>query len=240
MPSKLDIDLEYRPATYWPAAENREQRLSRISGKARRDITRSALETGGIGELNTIGPEVSAETLGERERQAWGAIHPAFMGGEYLAPLAQDEVEIARISLRSTTSDQVSVRACGHDGDIRYRVVDEYETGYELTISTSAEPLTLAQLVTLMDSAGHPDDIYGPGLIRNHWEYNLEFSDPQVAVDFVSIESAFYPALTSYYSEEASRWIERCEEPGEGFDGGEAEDGQRRSVPHNGRPSGVE
>ena len=54
MTKNISNDLEYRPSTYWPEAENREQRLSRIQGKARRDITRKALEEGGIEALNAI------------------------------------------------------------------------------------------------------------------------------------------------------------------------------------------
>ena len=84
MPNHSSINLEYRPSTYWPESENREQRLSHIHGKVRRDITRNALESGGIGELNSFGPELLAESLSDPGRQTWGGIHPSMMGGEYL------------------------------------------------------------------------------------------------------------------------------------------------------------
>ena len=48
------------------------------------------------------------------------------MGGEYLPPLLDDEVEIARVSLASVTADQTSVRAQRIPGGIAYRIVDEY------------------------------------------------------------------------------------------------------------------
>jgi len=93
MPNHSSINLEYRPSTYWPESENREQRLAHIHGKARRDITRKIPDSGGIAELNSLGPELSAESLSEQARQAWGGIHPSHMGGEFLPPYKYSEVE---------------------------------------------------------------------------------------------------------------------------------------------------
>jgi hypothetical protein len=207
MSQQSSIDLDYRPSTYWPESENQEQRLSHIHGKGRRDITRNALESGGIRELNWIGPELSAESLSEQDRQAWGRIHPSMMGGEYLPQYEENEVEIARISLKSVTSDQISIRASGRDRDIHYSVVDEYETGYQLAIERSQEPLTLAELITLLDQTDNPFKEAGGGLVRSHWKFNIEYMDPEEAIDFVSVESAFYLDLRSYYSEEAEEWL---------------------------------
>jgi len=49
------------------------------------------------------------------------------MGGEYLPPFLHDETEIARISLESTSADQITVRAQRLPDGIAYRIVDEYE-----------------------------------------------------------------------------------------------------------------
>jgi len=46
-----------------------------------------------------------------RAREGLGAIHPSFMGGEYLPGYRRNEVEIVRIELDSTTSDVISLRA---------------------------------------------------------------------------------------------------------------------------------
>jgi len=46
-----------------------------------------------------------------RAREGLGAIHPSFMGGEYLPGYRRNEVEIVRIELDSTTSDAISLRA---------------------------------------------------------------------------------------------------------------------------------
>ncbi len=201
------INLNYRPTTYWPESENLEQRLTHIQGKARRDITRNAPGSGGIRELNRIGPQIALGDLSNELRSGWVSMHPSLMGGEYLPQYAENEVEIARISLKSTTSDQISIRAFGRDGDIRYRVVDQYESEYQLSIEGSHVPLSLSRLISLLEETSHPFDEAGSGLIRCHWESNQSFSSPEEAVDFVSIESAFYPDLCKYYSEEAIQWV---------------------------------
>ena len=236
MSHQSSIDLEYRPSTYWPESENREQRLARIHGKARRDITRQTLESGGIDELNSLGPELSVESLSEQARQAWGGIHPSHMGGEYLPPYIDSEVEIARISLKSVTSDQISIRACGWDGDIQYRVVDEYETEYQLPIENSHEPLTLTELIMLIDQTNHSFNETGSGLIRYHWDRNTGFTDPEEAIDFVSVESAFYPGLTTFFAAEARRWLETHKEPDEEFECDDEEDFDGGTSLRTGRP----
>jgi hypothetical protein len=212
MTHNSSFDLKYRPDTYWPGSETREQRLSHIHGKARRDITRRALEEGGIEALNVIGAEVAAETLSDDDRQAWGSIHPSLMGGEYLPGYEESDVEIARISLESVTADQISVLASGESGDIHYRVVDEYEEEYHLPITRSIEPLTLGELIRLLDETRNPFNDAGGGLVRNHWLRNQDYIDPEEAVDFVSITSAFYPDLTEYFENEAACWLrEQCD-----------------------------
>jgi hypothetical protein len=70
------------------------------------------------------------------------------MGGEYLPDKVNDEIEIARITLNSTTQDVTSVYASLRENQIYYRVVDEYEGG---TLSEEIEaltktPMTLAEL----------------------------------------------------------------------------------------------
>lgn len=53
-------------------------------------------------------------------------MHPKFMGGEYLPDRNSGEVEIARITIASTTRDVTSVYAKRGKHRIYYRVVDEY------------------------------------------------------------------------------------------------------------------
>jgi prepilin-type N-terminal cleavage/methylation domain-containing protein len=115
-----NFDLSFRPDTYWPESFTPEQLLSRIRGKQRQDIARQLYMEHGFTALNEF---LVREGLSDDERSAWGAVGPWCMGGEYLPELGEGETEIARISLASTTSDQISVRA-RNDGElIRYRIV---------------------------------------------------------------------------------------------------------------------
>ena len=65
-----------------------------------------------------------------------------FMGGEYLPKLEKGEVEIARISLRSVTADQISARARRIGAQIEYAIVDEY--GDSSVITYRVQPRTWA------------------------------------------------------------------------------------------------
>ena len=89
------------------------------------------------------------------------------MGGEYLPPLRKGEVEIARISLESTTADQISVRARRVGERIRYRIVDEYEFKYVCHPASSDSPLSLRDLIGLMESASDGGSIIFPILAMN-------------------------------------------------------------------------
>lgn len=121
------------------------------------------------------------------------------MGGEYLPDLAPVEVEIARITLASVLQDVVSVRARKGRGRIRYRVVDEYN-GDTLTGSntrTSSRPLTLSQLVDLLDGAWQMRDVIAMNGLEDSAEGML---------DFVSLSSPFYPKLKRYYACRFQAW----------------------------------
>ena len=199
------FDLSYRPQTYWPEALDQEQLLSRIQGQARRDITRQMLLEGGAEGTD---PMISGEALAGEDRRDWGLVHPHYMGGEYLPQLAANGVEIARVSLASTTSDQISIRAAFDGEKIIYAVCDEYETEFELAIKESEQPLTLKELIDFIDASRHPDDEMSGGLLVSHWEANLYYGDssPAEAVKFAWIQSAWYPELADYYEQVAEDW----------------------------------
>ena len=201
-----NYDLTYRPSTYWPDAPSVPQLLASISGEVRRAIV-------------TNQPDVSVDagdwilppTLTPDERGWWGSLHPSFMGGEYLSAPEADEVEIARISLSSTTADQISVRARRLDDGIAYRIVDEYDTNYDCE-RHSAEPLTLAELIALLDDTDHPDEeLSGGGLVKAHWQHIADFAAPRnrrrEVSEFVTVSSPFYTDLSTYYEYELQDWL---------------------------------
>ena len=115
------IDQNYRPNTYWPHSLNQEQLLTRIPGQVRRDIVRQLFAEDGNAGLDAL---AANEDFGNEDRRSWGLEHPSFMGGEYLPQLEVEDVEIARVSLASVTSDQISIRASRCGGKIQYSVCD--------------------------------------------------------------------------------------------------------------------
>jgi len=102
------IDYDYRPESYWEEEDVLTTLLRNVKGTQRRRMIRDYYEEGRIEELEE---ELARDTLTEESRDALGKIHPVFMGGEYLPDYLPGEVEIARIELRSTTADVISIRA---------------------------------------------------------------------------------------------------------------------------------
>src|SRR5271165_2669274 len=125
VPEVPGIDLDYRPRDYVWAADLNVPLTSNIAGEARRKLVRAMLDWDA-----PIPEGLDAEVLDDAMREAWVGLHPTNMGGEYLPPLRKGEVEIARVSLESTTADQISIRARRLIGRIGYRIVDEYAFKY--------------------------------------------------------------------------------------------------------------
>ena len=202
VPDVSGVNLFFRPRSYfWPLPFEKHL-LARITGKERRKLLRERLATG-----HALPPDMCASTLDDEIRDALGRIHPAFMGGEYLPPFAEYEIEIARISLASTTADQISVRAQRLSTAIAYRIVDEYENGYieyRCVPSETSQPLTLAELVAMIDGACD-----GGGAAISHLAANFALGVPASDLrDFVEVSSGFYLQLTTYYAARVGAWFE--------------------------------
>jgi hypothetical protein len=204
------IDIAYSPQTYWPQCLTPEQRLSRINGKERQQIAREIYARFGFAAINDF---FVKETLDQHERRAWGSRGPWCLGGEFLPALLENEVEIARVSMASVTSDQVSVRATPVAEGIRYRMVGEYEdvegSGYALPFELSLHPLSLGQLMDLIEGATALDNVAGGGLLSAIWLMMLESGyDEATATDFLSLDSAFYQQIQPCYLRLAEAWFD--------------------------------
>ena len=184
MATTAPIDLAYRPKTYfWPLGLEK-QLLTHIKGAERRAALKQLIDAG---ELDQIPDILAKAKLSDAERAAIGRIHPSLMGGEYLPDMADDEVEIARIEIRSTTSDVTSVYARRTETGIHYRVVDEYggDTLSGKDERDSTEPLTLAELT---------DFFLGSWSLLDCLEMNFE-TDTEQMLAFFRAFSEFYPDL---------------------------------------------
>jgi hypothetical protein len=104
--STHSFDLDYRPRTYfWPHGL-KPHPLSSIKGANRRSLIAGVLAE----DLDANIPRVLLQpSLPEPLRQFVGSLHPSGMGGEYLPDLIPNEVEIARITIASTTQDVTCV-----------------------------------------------------------------------------------------------------------------------------------
>ena len=97
---------------------------------------------------------------------------------------------------------------------------DEYETDYELAFTESELPLKFGELIELIDGSDHPESDMPGGLLTSHWEQMLDWDySLDKAIEFASIESAWYPQLDSYYEQVALDWsVAKCKEHPELYD----------------------
>jgi hypothetical protein len=194
-------DPTFRPTSYW---ETPDTIFANIKGEQRRLTLKKSLDEGDVEELQHW---MLKDKLTEEERRLVGRIHPLLMGGEYLPDYDSQEVEIARVALQSTTGDVISIRARRGEGVIHYSVVDEYESQFECSPTSSQAPLTLGELISLIDTVKNESMGY-VGLTTTFRDMNLVAGgDPDNLVDFVRVSSPFYPQLEDYYAAESRDWL---------------------------------
>jgi hypothetical protein len=211
----MQIDLQYRPASYWDHADPVAAIVAGIRGQNRREMARDFVTGHAPDWLGEIDAGLLEDALDEETRDALGASHPSWMGGEYLPDCLPGEVEIARIVLASVLQDVISIRARRRRNGRRilYRVVDEYgepgEPGWTCRPASSAHPLTMGQLVELIETARSPQFGVGDGpLTEGLRDFQVD-SDPRDLVGFVTVESVFYPGLAEHFEGRAAEWLER-------------------------------
>lgn len=196
------IDYRFAPACYWDEPEDTlAQLLRNVQGTARREMIRDYWQAG---QIDLLQEELKLAVVPEGLRESLGRIAPSFMGGEYLPAYLPSEVEIAWVELESTTHDVISVRARPDlDGAILYRVVDEYETKYELDPARTETPLTLERLISLLDSTDEQ------GLVLRLIHNNLVNGgqDPEELRTFATAKSEIYWELSAHYKHAVAEYI---------------------------------
>ena len=197
--------FSFQPASYWDENDPLSAILRNVKGTNRRQMITDYWNAGKIEELE---PPLLADDTNPRLRGFLESLHPSFMGGEYLPDLRPTEIEIARIDLQSTTSDVISVRARREPGDelIHYRVVDEYDTPFEIQPETSSDPLTQGELIALLDSTNDGEE----GGLAHCYNImnNNELGDPDTLRHFTTVTSTAYPDLFDHYDAEHEKWCE--------------------------------
>ena len=147
------FDLEFPPASYFVRRDVTSAIVQQVKGDRRRAMVRNAL-----GDGREVAPELRGAEAPRDLQERLERLNPRWMGGEYLPECEEGEDEIARLILASATRDVYSVRAGSITEDFRYRVVDEYDTDWCLTRETSRSPLSVRELVELIDGATFLDN----------------------------------------------------------------------------------
>jgi hypothetical protein len=198
MLEQKEFDLGYRPKSYWGPQDLRTHYGARAKGELRREAGLALLDDG------IADDGILTSSLSNAERSAAGAVHPWLMGGEYLPDYLTNEVEIARVTMKSTTMDVISVRARPTRQRIIYRVVDEYmdDFGDRFSVKpkTSKWPLSMGQLIQVIE-ANELVDVPR----ENNYEGGT-YCSPDEIFDFCTVSSAFYPQLARWYDEANESW----------------------------------
>ena len=137
-------NLNFKPKSYFGPKDLTEHLISQIKSDAVKSRLNQLYRENRYNEVDELLNSYNEEKMDP------GLIHPMFMGGNYLDEKSFNEVEIANIVIKSTTYDVTSVYAQFNDGEILYRVVDEYEgeTLTGLTHMKSKETLSLSELLS--------------------------------------------------------------------------------------------
>ena len=196
------IDYDFRPTSYWDDKNALAAILRDVKGTLRRQMI---IDYWNAGQYEKLENELTQATISARLQYVLGRIHPTWMGGEYLPNYHSGETEIARISLKSTLSDVISIRATRRNGKLRYRVVDEYETRFERPLKTSSEPFMLRELIAFLDGTKYPDDVTPLPLANNEGNC-VHQRRPEELRHFTVITSLVYPELEQHYERVFDDW----------------------------------
>ena len=198
-PTTRGIDLNYRPSSYfWPMGLETHL-LARIKGAERKAALQRMIDAG---RLDDIPDYLAKSALTGEERQVLGRIHPAFMGGEYLPNLMENEVMVARVTIASTTQDVTCVYARRGKNRIYYRVVDEYggDSFRGRSTRTSTRPLTLVALTSFFNGAWSIFNVLEANF--GHTGYDLD----EMQDFIVGAESEFYDGFETLYRSLVRDW----------------------------------
>jgi len=202
------FNFGYRPASYFDKLDPQTVIVASILGEERRKDVLERLQSGNFDPL-VWSEWITESRLDDSTRDLIGQCHPKYMGGEYLDVLEDNEIEIARIVCASVTQDVTSIRAWRKGKRIAYRVVDEHEGIFELERKWSARPLTLGELIRLINNSDRDGDSMANGLVFSILDWCLDSSnDPEGLRGFITVSSCFYPELARYFNEAIDQYLD--------------------------------
>lgn len=183
------LDLRYRPPRYFAPRRLEAHLLAQIQNARVKAQIQAAYDAGKSEEATDL---LQTAVRSPEIMHVLESVDPSFLGGNYLPPLEEGEVEIARLTLDSVTRDVKVAYAKPVHRRIRIRVLDEYDTDY-LTAGPRfvARPLTLGHFARYFVETIHLYDI----LEMNCVTYREPgVGDPlEAALAFFTAQSDFYP-----------------------------------------------
>ena len=200
------LDYAFRPSSYADVGDPFAAIVANIKGDMRREMVLDLLRSD-----IPIDPKILEDHMEPEERGSLEQSNPHWVGGEYLPDYLLGEAEIARIVLASLTRDVYSIRARRENGLLRLRLVDDYHRPWCVTPATSTQPLTLGELVPLVDTARCQDvENAQADLIGGFLEEGVGASaSPETILQratFITVSSPFYPQLQEHYARHAQTW----------------------------------
>ena len=108
------------------------------------------------------------------------------------------------MTLDSVNGDTISVRAIKSKDKIRYKVLDEYGSHFNLQREVSDLPLTLQEMINFIDQTSQ-EGLPG-GISLGYNQMNAEYSTRAELRHFTSIKSWLYPDLERYYEQVFEEW----------------------------------
>ena len=199
--SSSTFHLDFRPASYWVYGDARQKMRamqgSMDDGELIQQFDRvidEAEEGGGVDPLTDLD------------------VATAFLGRLNHGPREEGAVEIAHIQMFNPWCDFISVLAEWRDGRIHYQVADNYPDlwTYRCTPESSERPLTLGELIELIDTAELIGNSNGTvdyrGLVFGVLEQNLDGDVDDELSSFIRVTSAFYGDLEVWYAFACSEW----------------------------------
>ena len=202
---QLFISWAFRPESFHFDLVIKDLLPPKIKGQLRQELIARALSGD---QLEEIPDGLCMSSFDNESRQLLGSIHPHLMGGEYLPDRGLCEVEIARITLNSTTLDVTCVYASPHSEGVLYKVVDEYggETlSGEIEMTTSG-PISLKHLVEFFVAGWDLRSCLECNF--HNWGYEAD-----AVHDFVySISSDYYPEFGAAVRHTIDEWLEEYRE----------------------------
>ena len=119
-------------------------------------------------------------------------------------------VTIATVKYLGMASVTISINACFHEAGFIYQVFDDEGVEYVLpsSLTHSQQPLSLLELVELIDSAERSGESEPEGMVVTHWRFYLECGEPLFScARWAKINSDYYPQLAECYRVRARQWL---------------------------------